>query len=131
MTISLKTFGLAAAVTLFSAGSALAAVATTTVNVRSGPGTGYGVVDVLNPGEYVSIRDQSGGWCDISHSGPDGWVSCAYLTGGPGIPVEPPIAVYPQVRIAPPFFYPHHFHHHYYPRPGFSFGFGGPWGFGF
>ena len=132
MTISLKTIGLSAAVTVLSAGSAFAAVATTAVNVRSGPGTGYGVIDTLAPGEYVRIRDESGGWCAVSRPGPDGWVSCAYLTGGPDVAVVPPITVYPRVTIAPPFYYPHH-HHHFYPRPGFSFGFGGPgwWGFGF
>ncbi len=34
----------------------------------------------------MSIRTQSGGWCAVSKSGPDGWVSCAYLTGGGDAP---------------------------------------------
>src|SRR3954467_6573902 len=74
-----KAAGLGAAVTIFSAGAALAAVATGSVNVRSGPGTGYQVLDQLYAGERVSIVDHSGGWCGISGARADGWVSCAYL----------------------------------------------------
>lgn len=60
---------------------ALAAQATASVNVRSGPSTSYAVVDVLFPGETVDIREcRSSGWCYITHSGPDGWVSARYLT---------------------------------------------------
>lgn len=58
------------------------AQATTSLNVRSGPGTGYGVVDVLRPGENVRVSRQSGGWCHLIKSGPDGWASCRYLTTG-------------------------------------------------
>lgn len=62
------------------ASAASAAEATTTVNVRSGPGTQYGVVDVLRAGEWVDIERQRGGWCYVSKPGPNGWVSCRYLT---------------------------------------------------
>ncbi|HEV7277246.1 MAG TPA: SH3 domain-containing protein [Devosiaceae bacterium] len=55
------------------------AYATATVNVRSGPSTGYRVVDVLRPGEAVQIRSCSGNWCHVVKSGPDGWVSKSYL----------------------------------------------------
>ena len=78
----LKAAGLGVVVTALTAGAALAAVATSSVNVRSGPGTGYGVVDRLSPGEYVNVNGRAGGWCAVSKPGPDGWVSCAYLTGG-------------------------------------------------
>jgi len=38
-------------------------------------------VDVLYPGENVNVDHCiSNGWCAISHSGPDGWVSGKYLT---------------------------------------------------
>lgn len=61
---------------------ASAAQSTTSVNVRSGPGTSYGVVDVLYAGENVTVEGcVSSGWCQITHSGPDGWVSARYLTG--------------------------------------------------
>jgi uncharacterized protein YraI len=58
--------------------SALAYVAAATVslNVRSGPGTSFGVVDVLYAGEPVEVTEcASNGWCYIQHSGPNGWVS--------------------------------------------------------
>lgn len=59
------------------------AVATSGVNVRSGPGTSYGVVDTLTPGEDVDVTEcVSNGWCHIEHSGPNGWVSSSYLTAG-------------------------------------------------
>lgn len=63
--------------------------ATTTVNVRNGPGTGYGLNGrPLRPGELVRVVRQSGGWYQL----PDGgWFSAAYTTtgtpggiGGPG-----------------------------------------------
>jgi hypothetical protein len=59
---------------------AIGAQATASVNVRSGPGTQYGVVDTLYPGENVDVDGcRSSGWCLIEHSGPDGWVSARYL----------------------------------------------------
>ncbi len=61
------------------------AAATTNLNVRSGPSTGFSVVDTLYPGEVVDMTEcQSSGWCYITHDGPDGWVSSTYLTAGPG-----------------------------------------------
>jgi uncharacterized protein YraI len=74
-----KTVGLSGAVLALTAGAAFAAVATSSVNVRTGPGTGYSVIDTLRPGEFVDITGQSGGWCNVAKSGPNGWVSCAYL----------------------------------------------------
>ncbi|MEQ1768633.1 MAG: SH3 domain-containing protein [Devosia sp.] len=66
---------------LATAAQALDAEATTSVNVRSGPGTGYAVVDTLYAGESVDVEDcRSSGWCHVSHSGPDGWVSSHYLS---------------------------------------------------
>ena len=65
------------------------AVATTELNVRSGPGTGFAIVDVLEDGEQVTMSEcQTSGWCYVTHDGPDGWVSASYLAPGPGA-VEP------------------------------------------
>lgn len=78
--------GLAAAL-LFGGTAATVAVeafATGSVNVRRGPGTGYGVVDQLYRGESVDVRGCTGGWCRVEHSGPDGWVSANYLSRGGG-----------------------------------------------
>jgi uncharacterized protein YraI len=71
---------LGAAVLAVSATATLAATATASVNVRSGPGTQYRVLDTLRPGERVTLVDQAGGWCAVSKTGPNGWVSCRYLT---------------------------------------------------
>ena len=55
--------------------------ATASVNVRSGPGTQYRVVDTVYAGENVNIETcRSNGWCRITHTGPDGWVSARYLS---------------------------------------------------
>lgn len=56
-------------------------VATAAVNLRSGPGTGFRVLDQLNQGEQVTRNQCSpdGNWCYVTHDGPDGWVSANYL----------------------------------------------------
>lgn len=61
------------------------AIATTSLNVRSGPGTSFSVVDVLAANERVTMSEcQASGWCYITHDGPDGWVSASYLAPVPG-----------------------------------------------
>lgn len=68
---------------LVASTGAMAAQATASINVRSGPSTSYGVVDVLSRGETVNVGEcRSNGWCYITHSGPDGWVSSRYLSDG-------------------------------------------------
>jgi uncharacterized protein YraI len=55
---------------------------TTTLNVRSGPGAGFGVIDTLAGGAAVSAvaRDQAGEWVQISRTGGSpAWVSARYL----------------------------------------------------
>ena len=106
-----KATALGAGALLLSAGIASAAVATASVNVRTGPGTGYRVVDTLRPGQQVSIVDRAGGWCAIRQSGPNGWVSCAYLgnsvryptyRGNPSISLNFGIGVRPDRPHRPP-----------------------------
>lgn len=81
---------LAFAATLVTAaalpGIALAATVTSSVNVRSGPGTNYAVVDTLRAGEEVDVDRCSGSWCYVEKPGPDGWVSSRYLSDDDGIP---------------------------------------------
>jgi hypothetical protein len=91
---------LAAAFTWLALGAGAAqaqtgeAEARTSLNVRSGPGTGYGVVDVLRPGENVRVSRRSGSWCHLVKSGPDGWSACSYLrfTGEVDIQVRPNVS---------------------------------------
>lgn len=85
-TIRLSTLAAAFAVLLASTGGVLAveAAAKSAVNVRTGPGKTYGIVDQLTAGEIVTIKECAPtNFCFIEHSGPDGWVSAAYL-----VPVE-------------------------------------------
>ena len=76
------TIGIAAAALLASSATAFAvsAYAISSVNVRSGPGTGYRAIDTLHSGDAVDIDHCQGSWCFVSKSGPDGWVSANYLS---------------------------------------------------
>lgn len=47
-----------------------------TLNVRSGPGTSYAKVGILNNGDRVTINAQNGNWYSI---GPSKWVSASYI----------------------------------------------------
>lgn len=77
LTALLAVIGVAASA---SAAYATSAKSTTALNVRSGPGASYSVVDTLTPGEQVEVNEcAANGWCYIEHTGPDGWVSSNYL----------------------------------------------------
>jgi len=70
-----------------SASYAAPATATIALNVRSGPGINYSVVDTLEAGQQVNSTKCEAGWCYIVKPGPDGWVSQNYLRmGGPQRP---------------------------------------------
>ncbi|MGV3649866.1 MAG: peptidase inhibitor family I36 protein [Devosia sp.] len=70
---------------------AVEAVATTNVNVRTGPGTTFSIVDRMIPGERVDIREcTAANWCFVDREGADGWVSSTYLTAPPAAPPAPP-----------------------------------------
>ena len=59
----LKTLALAAGALMLSAGAASAAVVTNDLNLRSGPGTNYQVVDTMPAGARVNVLSCTGGWC--------------------------------------------------------------------
>lgn len=86
MSIKHKILGLGLAVGLVLGGStaalAAAAVVDTHLNVRSGAGTHFRVVDVARRGEVVDVEHCRGSWCFITRRGPDGWVSANYLSRG-------------------------------------------------
>lgn len=88
LTKKLMAAGLAAMALIATAGAALAAPAYVTgnVNVRSGPGTSFGIVDTVRRGERVDVQQCRGRWCYVQKRGPDGWVSANYLerSGHPG-----------------------------------------------
>jgi uncharacterized protein YraI len=75
---------LAAGVLALSAGaaSALPAVTANDLNLRAGPGTGYGVVAVMPAGAAVDAYDCGGGWCRVDYGGQIGFASRRYLDIG-------------------------------------------------
>jgi uncharacterized protein YraI len=94
-----KVAGLSAAVLALSAGAAFAATATASANVRTGPGTQFRAIDTLYVGERVGVIDREGSWCAIEKSGPNGWVSCRYLTADNSFDARPHVTVRPGVTL--------------------------------
>jgi uncharacterized protein YraI len=94
--MQLKSIMLAAGVLALSAGAAAAATVTNDLNLRSGPGTGYGVITSMPAGAYVDVLDCSGSWCRVDWQGTVGYASASYLAGGGGggYAVVPPPPVY-------------------------------------
>lgn len=50
------------------------------VNVRSGPGTGYAVVGTANKGDTMSVAGVSGGWFKVRYQNGDAYISGDYLS---------------------------------------------------
>jgi uncharacterized protein YraI len=96
MMIKTKLLGAAAAL-LLGAGAAGAAPAMSRsdLNVRSGPGTGYGVVGVIQAGQTVDVAGCDGGWCQVAFDGGSGFANRSYLqmAGAPsaGVVVQAPV----------------------------------------
>ncbi len=102
-----KTLTLAAGALMLSAGIASAATVTNDLNLRSGPGTRYGVIDTMPAGAYVNVIGCGGSWCRVDWHGRVGYASASYLGDGRGAYAAAP------VYGAPP------------PVVSFGFGFGG------
>jgi len=58
------------------------AIATLALNVRTGPGTEYSVVDTLSAGEGISVNQCANDWCYIASEGATGWVAQRFLRFG-------------------------------------------------
>ncbi len=89
---TIKLVATSAVAFLAAASSTLAspARATTDVNVRSGPGSSFAILDTLNRGERVDVVEcVSSGWCRVTQSGPSGWVYSRYLNEGASSPASP------------------------------------------
>ena len=53
------------------------------VNLRSGPGTGYSVLDCLPKGASVTVTDRSNSdWTAVTYNGTSGFISSRYLSSG-------------------------------------------------
>jgi uncharacterized protein YraI len=113
-----KSFAVAGAALGLTATAALArpAVSETDLNVRSGPGTNYRVVGVLQQGEGLDAGPCSGNWCRVNFSGGSGWASASYLSFGGSVGyAAPPAVVYDEP------------YYDYYAAPGFSYGYSHRW----
>ncbi len=65
--------------------------ATSTVNVRSGPSTGYSIVGTLDANDRVTVTGSSGNWYRINWNNGNAYVSASYLRPvGMAVPTEPP-----------------------------------------
>lgn len=64
---------------------------TSNVNVRSGPGTQFGIVTTASPGADITIRGRSadGSWLAVTVDGVDGWIADFLVTGVDDIPSLP------------------------------------------
>jgi uncharacterized protein YraI len=69
------------------------AVATTPLNIRSGPGPEYPVTGAIPTNGQAAILGciEGSQWCQISYNGAQGWAYSQYLTGA-SIPTLPPVA---------------------------------------
>jgi uncharacterized protein YraI len=94
-------------------GAANAAVVTGDLNLRSGPGTGYRVIDTMPAGSYVDVVGCTGSWCQVQFGGITGYASASYLGGGGDSYAAAPVYVEPPIYSGP-----------YYAGPAFGFGFG-------
>ena len=62
-----------------------AARTTSALNLRSGPGTGYGIADVMPSGASVTLTGASqSGFLGVIYNGGNGWASADYLAAGSG-----------------------------------------------
>ena len=84
---------------------------TSNLNVRSGPGTSYGVVGVLPAGSSVWVGTCTSGWCSVKLGGLTGWANASYLEST----YRPPVVIAPSIIIRPP---------HYHRPPGWHPGLG-------
>ncbi|WP_052356532.1 SH3 domain-containing protein [[Clostridium] dakarense] len=66
-------------------------VNTSSLNVRSGPGTNYSKVGSLKQGNKVDVISENNGWSKIKFSGKDGFVSSEYLSQEGGSKPENPV----------------------------------------
>ena len=78
----------AAALVFLPAAQAAPGVVTSNVNVRSGPGTNYAVVQAIPGGTAVDVQRCDGGFCYVEGRRVSGWVSAQFLSAG-GRPVNP------------------------------------------
>jgi len=129
--MSLRSLAIVAgsAIALTLPAEALAAYTTGSVNLRTGPGTGYGIVTTIPGGVGVGVGSCMPSWCQVNYAGFSGWVATTYLANVGQPTYAPPPAYGPPAYAyaPPPPVYPYDAPY-YYGAPSFWFYFGGhPW----
>lgn len=71
-------------------GGMRAYVTAPSLNVRSGPGTGYDVVGTVSQGTYWATLQSSGAWQKICYAGAERWVHGGYLSSNLSNPLGLP-----------------------------------------
>jgi hypothetical protein len=121
----------AGAALILSAGAAGAATVTTGLNLRSGPGTGYRVVDTMPAGAHVAVVRCNGAWCRVNWNGEVGYASASFITGigyaSNRYYYSSPY--YDDYGYYPDYAYDYGYQYDYgWYGPGIAFGFGGSFG---
>lgn len=122
----LKTILLSAGVLALTTASAAAAVVTNDLNLRSGPGTQYGVITSMPAGARVDVGGCRGNWCQVNWRGRSGYASASYLSGEGGT-VRRAVPRYRTYSTydSPYYYGPGYRTYGYGPGIGLSFSFGG------
>lgn len=82
--------------------SALSAITSVNVNMRTGPSTAYAIMRVVPKGSYAEVHNclESATWCDVTYDRTRGWISGRYLLfTGSGYVSRPIIHIYPYIRL--------------------------------
>jgi SH3-like domain-containing protein len=81
-----RKIAIGAATALMLSGAAHAqtmVTASTDLNVRSGPGSHYPVVGMIDVNGQADVQgcQEGGNWCQVSYNGVEGWAYAQYLSG--------------------------------------------------
>lgn len=92
--MSLPVVGCLVLLAASSAAEAAAGWTTTSLNLRTGPGTRYSVITAMPAGAPVEVVSCAS-WCELYYAGRRGWASARYISLGGYRPAPPPVVVAP------------------------------------
>lgn len=72
---------------------------TANLNMRSGPGTGYGILKVIPKGAQVQASTLQSGFYKVTYGGTTGWASASYLTAVTSAPAPAPTVSYVKTTV--------------------------------
>jgi hypothetical protein len=75
---------------LLSAGAVSAATITDYLNLRTGPGTSYSVIDVMPAGSEIVVSRCRTSWCRVVWNGAEGYAFRDYISSGEPVYQGPP-----------------------------------------